>query len=121
MKLGDIFFAEIPFLTRPGSKIRPVVIIAQETNVDVLILASTSKFNPNLDLLHSVDFNAMKYTRIRQNGLSGISYFYFNNLRDIPVSSLRRQVGSLRSDDINVLISKLEPLLGKWANENPPR
>ncbi len=95
MNPGDIHFFDVPFENRPGSKIRPVVILQELEDECVVVVQSTSKVKPNLDLVHTINFDHPNYFYIRLNGLSGKSYFYREKWSPLPKSFDRGVVGPL--------------------------
>jgi mRNA-degrading endonuclease toxin of MazEF toxin-antitoxin module len=111
MKAGELYWANIPFISRPGGKIRPVLIIKAMTAVTVLVLTSTSQFKTNLTLIHSVDFDSHQYQRVRLNGLSGTSFFYEENLRAIEAQCLGRYLGVLRRNDWNTIYAHVSRMI----------
>lgn len=111
MQAGELYLANIPFLSRAGSKIRPVLILKAMSGVTALVLTSTSQDKANLTFIHEVNFDAHQYQRVRLNGLSGVSYFYEENLREIEASSLERYLGILRKNDWETIFKSVKNLI----------
>ena len=77
MNAGDVYFAEVPFKNRHGSKVRPVVIVKILTDDEVFVVESRGKEHANLDLLGIIDFDRREY---RNRAIAGKSFFYTANV-----------------------------------------
>ncbi|HLX64631.1 MAG TPA: type II toxin-antitoxin system PemK/MazF family toxin [Planctomycetota bacterium] len=107
MVIGDIYWADVPFENRPGSKIRPVIVIDAEPTPTVAVLKATSQFQPNLKLLYSIDFDAPRYYRLP---LRGKSYFYKESLIELELSRFVRRIGMLHQQDLAGIVKAVEAL-----------
>lgn len=96
---GEIHLFDIPFKNRPGSKVRPAVILHILDDECVVTIQSTSQFKANLELVHTVNFDQADYYKIRVKGLTGTSYFYREKWGSIPIASHIRPIGTLHKDD----------------------
>src|SRR5437762_1533422 len=108
MTIGEIYWADVPFKNRPGSKIRPVLVISTEFIPTVVVLTSTSQHKPNLTQLHAVDFSAIRYSRLQAAGLRGMSYFYEENLTRLDQSYFERFIGQMNVQDLKIILDKLK-------------
>jgi mRNA-degrading endonuclease toxin of MazEF toxin-antitoxin module len=108
MLTGEIYWADVPFRNRPGSKIRPVMVVSTRFIPTVVVLASTSQYKPNLTHLHTVDFSSVKYSRIQAAGLRGMSYFYEENLTRLDEAQFRRFIGKMSAQDLKIILDKLD-------------
>src|SRR5437870_612743 len=108
MTPGDIHIFNVPFDNRPGGKERPVVILQLLDDLEVAIIQSTSQFKPNLELIHSVDFDHSAYYGVRCSGVSGISYFYRENWLLRPRALNVRRIGKLHERDFEIILRGLD-------------
>jgi|ERR1043165_2776672 hypothetical protein len=107
MKPGEVYMVEVPFSNRPGSKVRPVVVLRTFDDGYFAGAASTSQIKPNLRLLHSVDFSGKRYGEIRKKGLSGVSNFYEKAVKLLPIAPSARLIGMLDDCDFSAIMHGL--------------
>jgi hypothetical protein len=118
MAPGDFHRAEVPFLNRPGSKNRIVLIVKELENDDVLVIESRGNPHLNLDLLGVVDFSRRGYAGLR---VGGTSHFYAENLRVLKKDIISKDpVGGLTAADFKTFFDKIDALLNDETNEPTP-
>ena len=91
MNVGDLYIADCPYIDRPGSKER-LVIILNVLEDGVAVLESRSKVNERHELILEIDFDR-RYSKVRNAGHRGVSRFYADNVKVIPLSAFNLKSG----------------------------
>jgi hypothetical protein len=117
MDPGDLYRAHVSFGEGRGALKYVLLISVAEDKLDVLV--STSKFKPNLVLLHKIDFNGRGYLAYRFE-IRGTSYFYAGALRKLERSALKNFICHLQPADFEVIINGLKALTAPPRKEAEP-
>ena len=110
---GDVVIVDVPFVSRPGSKMRPMVVVQNDRNnarMANTILATVTTNTARAKESTQVSI-AVRSADGRQTGLIADSVISCENLLTIDQSNIRRKIGQLTPSLIQQLNAALKESL----------
>ena len=102
---GDVLVVPFPFTNQNASKKRPALVVARLKGDDLIILMISSKIRADKYSVSLADRD------FKHGELPLISEVRVNRVTTIDQSIVLRKIGSLKSEKVNEIISKLIQVL----------